>query len=270
MPSARNWASTGKRMARRAGVTRGRIASARMCCERNALAFRPRDAVRSRILCYHSVGTPEWGVNDVTPGQFAHQLQLARSSGWRFVPPAEIANGTAGPGTLALTFDDGLSTVLTQAAPVLRDLAIPYSVFVVSDWADGHHSFGEGTMLGWREIESLAAMGAEIGSHSVSHPNFRHLCAGEALEQLAASRETIAARTGIDARAFAIPFGQSGNWTFPAHDAARAAGYTTVYAQAEETRFPGTVARTFVTRFDNDRVFRAALGGAFDRWEEWV
>ena len=43
-----------------------------------------------------------------------------------------------------------------------------------------------------------------------------------------------------------------------------------MFAQAEETRPAETVARTFVTRWDGDRVFRAALGGAFDRWEEWV
>jgi len=51
--------------------------------------------------------------------------------------------------------------------------------------------------------------------------------------------------------------------------AAREVGYATVYAQAEETRPAGTVARTFVTSFDADRIFRSLLGGAFDRWEEW-
>jgi len=29
------------------------------------------------------------------------------------------------------------------------------------------------------------------------------------------------------------------------------------------------VPRTFVTSWDNDRIFRAALRGSFDRWEEW-
>ncbi len=269
MPFARPLLSTAKRMARRAGVTRARVAAARMCCERNALALRAKHRVRARILCYHSVGTPAWGINDVAPRRFERQLRLALDEGWRFVPAAAIAEGTAGPGTLAITFDDGVSTVLTKAAPILREHCIPFSVFVVSEWSDGRHDFGDGTILGWRDIETLAAMGAEIGSHSLDHPNFRDLDGDAALEQLARSREVIAARTGIDARTFAIPFGQSGNWTEAAQRAARLAGYTTVYAQAEETRFQGTVPRTFVTRFDGDRVFRAALGGAFDRWEEW-
>ena len=59
------------------------------------------------------------------------------------------------------------------------------------------------------------------------------------------------------------------NWTPAAAVAARAAGYTTIYAQAEETRPDGTVPRTFVTSWDHDRIFRAALQGTFDRWEEW-
>ncbi len=269
MPSALPLLSTAKRTARRAGITRAGVAAARMCCERNALALREKHRVRARILCYHSVGTPEWGINDVAPARFERQLRLALEEGWRFVPATAIADGSAGPGTLAVTFDDGVSTVLAKAAPILREFDIPFAVFVVSEWADGHHAFGEGTILGWREVEALAAMGAEIGSHSVNHPNFRDLSPGEAAEQLEASRETIAARTGIDARSFAIPFGQSGNWTFAASEAAARTGYTTLYAQAEETRFPGTVPRTFVTRFDGDRIFRAALGGAFDRWEEW-
>ena len=52
--------------------------------------------------------------------------------------------------------------------------------------------------------------------------------------------------------------------------AANDAGYEIVYAQAEATRPEGTVARTFVTKFDGDRIFNALLKGKFDRWEEWV
>ncbi len=55
-----------------------------------------------------------------------------------------------------------------------------------------------------------------------------------------------------------------------AQQAARDAGYETIYAQAEETRPEGTVARTFVTKYDGDRIFKALLAGKYDRWEEWV
>ncbi|HEX6275111.1 MAG TPA: polysaccharide deacetylase family protein, partial [Polyangiaceae bacterium] len=141
--------------------------------------------------------------------------------------------------------------------------------FVVSEWADGKR-FGPETALGWREVEKLAALGAEIGSHSATHPDFGKLSGAQATDELGDSRTTIEKRTGIVADTFAIPLGQSGNWSAVAGEAALKAGYDVIYAQAEETRPAGTVARTFVTRFDTPRIFRALLGGTFDRWEEWV
>lgn len=195
-----------KALIRRTGLRRSHVAAARMCCERNALAtFGAKAGPRSRILCYHSVGTPAWGTNDVAPARFRRHIELA-------------------PGD---------------------------------------------ALLDWSEIECLAAGGATIGSHSVTHPSFGRLERDAVDYELGASRRTIESRLGIVASSFAIPLGQSSDWTAIAGDVALATGYDTIDAQAEETRSPGTVPRT-ITRFDSDRVFRAALNGAFDRWEEWL
>jgi len=259
-------------LARRGGLRRRRLAAVRMCCERLALAAvaRHRDASGGRILCYHSVGTPAWGVNDVTPRRFAEQIRSLLSEGFRIVPAEQIARGGGGPHDVAITFDDNLASVERNAAPLLAELGLPWALFVVSNWADGRHGFGDGVFLDWGAIERLAGQGATIGSHSVSHPNFGTLDLAAAHEELEGSRRTIESRLGLRPTSFAIPFGQSKNWSEPMQAAAEAAGYTLVYAQAGETRPAGTVARTFVTRFDGRRLFRAALGGAFDRWEEWV
>jgi peptidoglycan/xylan/chitin deacetylase (PgdA/CDA1 family) len=235
-----------------------------------ALAPGNETAARSRILCYHSTGTPLWGVNDVSPARFRRHLELALAGGYRFVPAADIAAGRYGDRDLAITFDDGLASVALHAAPILAELGIPWTIFVVSDWAEGKAPlWPEGTLLGWREIEHLAAAGAQIGSHSVTHGNFGLMSEDQAREELAGSRRVIASRLGIVTNSFAIPMGQAADWTPAAAAAARDVGYEYVYAQAEETRPPDTIARTFITRWDGDRVFRAALGGRFDRWEEW-
>jgi peptidoglycan/xylan/chitin deacetylase (PgdA/CDA1 family) len=262
-----------KGLARRAGLRRTHLASARVCCERNVLATigrRRPNRLAGRILCYHSIGQPLWGVNDVSPPQFRRHLELVLQAGYRVVPASEIARTGGGPKELAITFDDGLKSVLTDAAPILAEYGVPWSLFVVSDWAEQRHPWDEDVMLRWGEIEQLMTAGAEIGSHSVTHPDFRWLSPSEAADELGRSRQTIEQRLGIAPATFAIPLGQSSNWTAANTAAARAAGYSTIYAQAEETRPAGTVARTFVTCWDTDRVFRAALGGAFDRWEEWV
>jgi peptidoglycan/xylan/chitin deacetylase (PgdA/CDA1 family) len=112
-------------------------------------------------------------------------------------------------------------------------------------------------------------MGVEIGSHSVSHPDFGLIDERKTIDELELSKMAIKSRLGFSVNCFAIPFGQSKNWTSFAHEAARQAGYELIYSQAENTRPQGTIPRTFVTSMDTDRIFTALLGGAFDNWEEW-
>lgn len=265
---------TVKRMVRWTGLRRRHLAAARMCCERNVLATvglatDGRRRSHGRILCYHAVGDRRWGVNDVSPARFRRHIEAALAGGYRFVPAGEIARTGGDPRDLAVTFDDGLASVLANAVPILAEYGVPATAFVVSEWADGRHPWDRDIMLGWRQVERLAALGIEIGSHSATHPNFGAVEPSRLADELDGARRTIADRTGIVATTFAIPFGQSMDWTPQAAAAASAAGYATIYAQAEETRPAGTVPRTFVTSWDGDRIFRAALKGTFDRWEEW-
>lgn len=222
-----------------------------------------------RILCYHSVGQPEFGVNDVAPLQFRRQIEAALKAGFRFAQAGEIARGGGDAKTLAVTFDDGLKSVVTQAMPILRDHGIPWTVFAVSDWCDGRNPWMAGKALTWAEIETMLEHGGELGSHSATHPDFAALSPERAAEELAGSRETIRRRLGFSPASFAIPFGLAANWPAQAQTWAREAGYELIYAQAEETRAEGTIGRSFVTRFDDDRAFAALLAGRFDAWEEW-
>ena len=261
-----------KTVLRRAGLSRARLASARMWYERNAMAELRRGSigpVRPRILCYHSIGTPEWGVNDVTPRQFAQHVETALEMGHRFVPASVIADGEGEPQDLAVTFDDGLTSI-KNAVPLLKAYRIPASVFVVTNWADGCSPFPGVSMLSWRDIETMASDGVTIGSHSVTHPNFAKLDAEIAAEELERSRAVIAARTGINADEFAVPFGQSSDWHPALTLTARSVGYRNIYAQSEGRRTAGTAPRTFVSRWDRPKVFAAALQGRFDSWEEWI
>jgi hypothetical protein len=74
---------------------------------------------------------------------------------------------------------------------------------------------------------------------------------------------------GVETSEFAFPLGQARHWSAVAAAAAAEMGYTTVYAQSVNNRPAGTVPRTFITRLDGLRLFRAALAGAFDGWDEW-
>jgi peptidoglycan/xylan/chitin deacetylase (PgdA/CDA1 family) len=264
-----------KKIVRATGLQRHHVAAARMYGERHLLAtttgtqsVRPRTT--GRILCYHSIGQAASGVNDVKPKRFCRQIELALRSGFRFVPAAQIGRTGGGPMDLAITFDDGWTSVLAEAAPILQDHGIPWLLFVVTNWSDHRSAWSKEFILPWRDIDRLMAKGAQIGSHSTTHPDFGSIGRSQMIEELCGSRETIKQRLGVVPVSFAIPLGQSMNWTPAAGDIARDAGYDLIYAQAEDTRPSGTIPRTFVTRFDGDRIFQALLGGAYDRWEEWV
>jgi peptidoglycan/xylan/chitin deacetylase (PgdA/CDA1 family) len=244
-------------------VRNGRIASARW-----AIALHGQAADRrARILTYHSVGTPQWGINDLRPRDFERHLQIAVDDGWLFATPAQVLAEPDQP-LLALTFDDGVASVLTNAVPVLRHHGVPATAFIVTGWADGRQQFGHRFVLDWPGVRALHDAGVSIASHSVSHPDFGRLTEARARYQLTESRAQLLRMTGVDSDEFALPFGQSRNWTEAAARAAADAGYRTLYAQAVTTRPAGTVARTFITRIDRPTVFRAALAGAYDDWEE--
>ena len=262
-----------KKVLRSIGLTRPQFAAGRMALERATLSALPSGRVArsgGRILAYHSVGQPRTGVNDVSPKQFERHLDQALELGFEFVPARAIAASGGHPKQLAITFDDAWTSVASNVAPVLRERDIPWSLFVVSGWSDHVDQWTRDDILSWRDIEALLGEDLELGSHSVTHPDFATLKRPGIKTELEVSRDRIREKLGILPETFAIPYGQSNNWTAEAVAMAQVAGYETVYAQAEHTRYPGTIPRTFITKFDNDRIFRAALDGAFDNWEEWV
>ncbi len=217
-----------------------------------------------RVLSYHSTGTPAWGVNDVSPANFVSQIELARDAGYRFCDVRDITSGTAGPKDLAITFDDGLRSILA-VTPYLAEARIPYTIFVVSGWP----ATDQNTFLTWADLESLCGQGARIGSHSVSHPNFRELTRDQQEFELGESRRMIGDRLGVVPDLFAIPFGRARDWTPECTQMAKTAGYTAVFGQAENRTPKGTAGRSFITKFDGQRQFQAVLDGRFDDWEEW-
>jgi peptidoglycan/xylan/chitin deacetylase (PgdA/CDA1 family) len=256
--------------ARRIGLRRQHLRAVRVFGERMALpAWRRRrgpgrgrggSPAGGRVLCYHSVGSPAWGHHDVSPSRFRRHLELALRQGYRFVPAGVIAATGGEPGDLAVTFDDGLRSVVENAAPVLAELGIPWTLFPVTAWSAGEEAGPGRLFCDWDDVRRLAASGVEIGSHSVTHRNFAQLDAEAALRELVESRRELEVGAGVVTDVFAVPYGQARDWPAAWMALAREAGYRTIYANA-----PGCVPRTSITGFDRDRIFLAALEGVFDR-----
>ena len=221
---------------------------------------------RPRVLVYHAVDQPEFFVNNIASRRFRRQLQLALDEGYRFGSLDDVAAAEPDDALLSISFDDGYRSA-GSFAPTLAEFGAPWTMFVTSTWSDGD-AWRPELFLDWTELEDLLDSGVHIGSHSATHPDFGSLEESAARVELETSRETIRQRLGVEVTDFAIPFGNAANWSDQAHRAALDVGYTRIYAQSEELRFPGTVGRSFVSGFDSDRTFVATLRGAFDRWEE--
>jgi peptidoglycan/xylan/chitin deacetylase (PgdA/CDA1 family) len=110
---------------------------------------------QAAILVYHRVSNAERSPLFVAPWRFRQQMNYLRLH-HRVVPLADLV-ATLGRGepltapTVAITFDDGYRDNLTEAAPILRDFALPATLFLATDPQERGEPF-------WWDILELAGL----------------------------------------------------------------------------------------------------------------
>lgn len=164
------------------------------------------------ILTFHSIDDRD-SVLSFSPGYFSLLLESLAANN---IPVCDLATllDPATPAGVALTFDDGMRSVLRNALPVLRDHAAPAHVFVAtraigsdSDWPQDGHGIAPYEMLNWRELEQLQAGGIYIESHTHSHPDMRSLGVAQMQDECEQADNRVEQRLGRRPRFFAYPFG---------------------------------------------------------------
>jgi peptidoglycan/xylan/chitin deacetylase (PgdA/CDA1 family)/glycosyltransferase involved in cell wall biosynthesis len=198
---------------------------------------RGENGVDTLVLCYHAVSETWPASLSVTPAVFEEQIAGLLRRGYQGVTlSASRQAPRAADKLLVVTFDDGYSSTLTEAAPILERLDVPGTLFVPTDhigrpgpmcwqgidnWSDGPHR-AELEPLTWDQVRELAAKGWEIGSHSVSHPHLPEIGDEELSRELTASKEKIASELGRPCTTVAYPYGDVDDRVAAA---AEAAGY---------------------------------------------
>jgi peptidoglycan/xylan/chitin deacetylase (PgdA/CDA1 family) len=152
------------------------------------------------ILCYHAVD-PGWSAPiSVHPLLFErHARWLARRR--RVVPLESIVASGDGRRDVALTFDDGFTSVLHHAVPVLSRYRLPATMFVVAgtlvdggrpvDWLDRPPTTGPPETLDREQLLELREAGVRIGSHGSSHADLTGLGEDGCERDLRESREIL-------------------------------------------------------------------------------
>lgn len=174
------------------------------------------------ILGYHEVDPKPrsgWGMDTQT---FLDQMELVAATEHHVVPLSEVADYLAGridslpPHALVITVDDGFACAYSEIAPVLQRFRYPFTLFIYTAMVGkGEHA------LTWAQIAELQRGGADIESHTTTHPHLMHRSHPEMTdaayatwlhEELADARADVEAHTGQPVRFLAYPYGD--------HDAA--------------------------------------------------
>ena len=165
-------------------------------------------AVVVPIFLYHSVSdVPAAGQEafTVTPARFAEHVEAIAASGRVGLTISEYARALRGERALparagAVTFDDGFADTLA-AVEALRARGLTSTVYITSSRLDDASGI---TSPATREI---AASGAEIGAHSVTHPHLDELQLAAVVEEIGEGKHALEQRLELSIATFAYPHG---------------------------------------------------------------
>jgi peptidoglycan/xylan/chitin deacetylase (PgdA/CDA1 family) len=166
------------------------------------------------ILLYHSVcADPDPWIRRfaVTPRAFSRQLELIDARGGRTLTVSALVDALArGPSALPerpvlITFDDGFADFRDAALPALRDRGMAATLYPTTGFLGGR-SPGGGRMLRWRDLRALAGT-AEVGGHTVTHPELDAIPAARARDEIARCKGMLEDALGVPVRSFAYPHG---------------------------------------------------------------
>ena len=180
------------------------------------------------VFAYHDIDDDPANATTylATPDRLRAQLLSVISWGLSFVELGELcdrhAQGESLDGLAAISFDDGLHGVYRHALPILRELDIPATVFVVADPRSSAQPWPGSRAMTDQEVRELADNGVTIGSHTMSHASLPGLDASALRHELGDSRAQLEDLVQRPVDLLAYPYGH--------HDPrvraeARASGY---------------------------------------------
>ncbi|MFV1986747.1 MAG: polysaccharide deacetylase family protein [Gemmatimonadota bacterium] len=167
------------------------------------------------ILTYHSID-PSGSVISVDRDTFRRHAEWLAQGSSRAVTVDELLAAPEGDDCVAVVFDDAFENFGSVAWPILRDLELPATVFVVSGqvgatnaWAGVHEPrIPTLPLLDWDALGRLAEDGVHIGSHTRTHPPLDAVPAASLHDEIEGSAVDLESRLGRRPRGFAYPFGK--------------------------------------------------------------
>lgn len=216
---------------------------------RRGLRFTAGDGIP--ILLYHRIGTPQPASRIkgqyVSPGLFRRHMECLVHAGYQTVSLAEVVRYVEGraieaPKPIAITFDDGYASLHQHALPVLGELGLTATVFLVADYlgraGEWERAAGDVAepLLAVAQIREMIAAGIAFGSHTRSHAHLASLPRRRAADEIGTSKAVLERRLKAPIEFLAYPYGA---FDPAAREIARQAGYLGACATRRGVNRPG-------------------------------
>ena len=186
-----------------------------LCC---SLFVQPASAQEHGvILLYHHVDSATPPSTSISPEDFRIHLEYLRDNGFSVITldtmVESLRKGEDLPDkAVAITFDDGYSSIYATAYPMLEEFGFPFTLFLSTGPVDN----GQSGYMSWQQIEEMSEAGVLIANHLVDHPYMldREPDEDDAAwidrlkAELLAAETTIEEHTGQSHRYLAYPYGE--------------------------------------------------------------
>lgn len=169
------------------------------------------------VLCYHIVESPKDPRMEITRDTFRQHLQYLEMTGYNVIPLQHLYEYVSGKrpsipeNAVVITIDDGWRSAYTEAYPELKKRGFPFTLFIYPN------IISKTTVsLTWDQIREMQEGGADIQSHTFSHPFLtrrQHSSMDEEeyatwlRKELVDSKKRIEKETGRKVQFLAYPYG---------------------------------------------------------------
>jgi peptidoglycan/xylan/chitin deacetylase (PgdA/CDA1 family) len=168
------------------------------------------------ILCYHRINP--WYKNDaltVKPEEFKKQINYLISKKFEFVHLKQYISfpNSVQKRKIVITFDDGFEDNFLFAYEILKNLSIPFIIFLTVNFIGTENLLPryknkkKDRFLTWNEIIEMSKNGVEIGSHSLTHPALTELKKEDMEKEIINSKKIIEDRISKEVKFFSYPYG---------------------------------------------------------------
>jgi peptidoglycan/xylan/chitin deacetylase (PgdA/CDA1 family) len=171
--------------------------------------------LRVPVLMYHYISEPPEDADiyrvdlSVHPAMFRAQMEYLIANGYTTIDFYDLSLAITGkqplpPNPVIITIDDGYRDVYENAFPILRELGLTATLFIITEFVDR----GYDAYLTWDMIHEMAAAGIRMEPHTKTHVDLRERSRDLLIYQLLGSQQTLAAHIGYTPRYLAYPGGR--------------------------------------------------------------